>query len=144
MPCRAQNSGRVKLFFSISAAAIRADLFSESAPAEEEEPLFDELDLFSLRESAPGPARFESAPAAQPKPSQAAELVAPESVVAVDSEEAKARVLALLSPAPVSLDELIRAVGRPARDVQGALVDLDIEGRIERHGAGLVSLIVRS
>ena len=123
---------------------IRADLFSESAPAEEEEPLFDELDLFSLRESAPGPARFESAPAAQPKPSQAAELVAPESVVAVDSEEAKARVLALLSPAPVSLDELIRAVGRPARDVQGALVDLDIEGRIERHGAGLVSLIVRS
>ena len=55
-------------------------------------------------------------------------------------EDAKTRVLALLSPAPVSLDELIRAVGLPARDVQGALVDLDLEGRIERHGAGLVSL----
>ncbi|MGA9599910.1 MAG: hypothetical protein WBS22_06600 [Methylocystis sp.] len=32
-------------------------------------------------------------------------------------------------------------MGLPARDVQGALVDLDLEGRIERHGAGLVSLI---
>ena len=119
---------------------MRADLFSESAPAEEEEPLFDELDLFSLREAAPGPARFETAPAAQPKPPRAPE---PEAIVAVEAHEAKARVLALLSPAPVSLDELIRAVGLPARDVQGALVDLDIEGRIERHGAGLVSLIVR-
>jgi DNA processing protein len=120
---------------------MRADLFSESAPSEEEEPLIDELDLFSLREAAPGPARFESAPAAPPAPSQAPAAVAPEAVVAV--EDAKARVLALLSPAPVSLDELIRAVGLPARDVQGAIVDLDIEGRIERHGAGLISLIVR-
>ncbi|MFY9656083.1 MAG: DNA-processing protein DprA [Methylocystis sp.] len=123
---------------------IRADLFSESPPAEEEETLFDELDLFSLREAGPGPARFETAPAAQPAPPRAPELVGPEAIMAVDAEDAKARVLALLSPAPVSLDELIRAVGLPARDVQGALVDLDIEGRIERHGAGLVSLIVRN
>ena len=120
----------------------RADLFSEGAPSEDEEPLIDELDLFSLREAAPGPARFESAPAASPAPRQAPKPVAPEAAVAF--EDAKARVLALLSPAPVSLDELIRAAGLPARDVQGALVDLDIEGRIERHGAGLVSLIVKS
>ena len=51
-------------------------------------------------------------------------------------------VLSLLSPAPVAIDELIRAVGLPARDVQTALLDLDLEGRLERHGAALVSLLV--
>jgi len=43
--------------------APRADLFSEGAPSEEEEPLIDELDLFSLREAAPAraePARASS------------------------------------------------------------------------------------
>jgi DNA processing protein len=114
----------------------RADLFSEGAPGEEEEPLIDELDLFSLREASPGPGPFEPAPR-QVEPSPPPQSPEP----AVDIEDAKTRVLALLSPAPVSLDELIRAVGLPARDVQGALVDLDLEGRIERHGAGLVSLI---
>jgi DNA processing protein len=120
-----------------------ADLFSEGAPIEEEEPLIDELDLFSLREASPGPGPFEPAPSPfEPGPAApSAPPQAPEP--AVDIEDAKTRVLALLSPAPVSLDELIRAVGLPARDVQGALVDLDLEGRIERHGAGLVSLIVR-
>ena len=120
---------------------MRADLFSEGAPSEdEEEPLIDELDLFSLREASPG--RFEPAPA--PARSEPASPPPPPNapVSPLDVEDAKARVLALLSPAPVSLDELIRAVGLPARDVQGALVDLDLEGRIERHGAGLVSLIV--
>ena len=121
---------------------MRADLFSEGAPSGEEEPLIDELDLFSLREASPGPGHFEPAPRPpRLEPQPAASLSkAPELVL--DLEDAKARVLALLSPAPVSLDELIRAVGLPARDVQGALVDLDLEGRIERHGAGLVSLIV--
>src|SRR5208283_5387598 len=82
--------------------APRADLFSEGAPSEEEEPLIDELDLFSLREAAPAPSPVEPASAAPPAPPQAPEP-------AVDVEDAKTRVLALLSPAPVSLDELIRA-----------------------------------
>jgi DNA processing protein len=42
----------------------------------------------------------------------------------------------------LAIDELIRAVGLPARDVQTALLDLDLEGRLERHGAALVSLLV--
>ena len=121
--------------------APRADLFNEGSPSEEEEPLIDELDLFSLREASPGPRTFEPAPS-HVEPASAAPPAPPQSPEpAVDIEDAKTRVLALLSPAPVSLDELIRAVGLPARDVQGALVDLDLEGRIERHGAGLVSLI---
>jgi DNA processing protein len=116
-----------------------ADLFSESAPSDEKEPLFDELDLFSFREAPAPPPR--APPAAQ------ARFVSPPSIQRVAESEgpaASARdlVLSLLSPAPVAIDELIRAVGLPARDVQTALLDLDLEGRLERHGAAVVSLLV--
>jgi DNA processing protein len=40
----------------------------------------------------------------------------------------------------VPVDELIRIAGLPARDVQSALVELDLAGRLERHGANAVSL----
>ncbi|KAF2991763.1 DNA-processing protein DprA [Methylocystis sp. MJC1] len=50
------------------------------------------------------------------------------------------RVMSLLGPAPVAIDDLIRTAGLSARDVQGALVELDIEGRLERHGANYVAL----
>jgi DNA processing protein len=119
----------------------RADLFTEGAPLpDEDEPLMDELDLFSLREAAPAPAPFAQvfAPFAQVPVASSAAL---KTQASADAGDVRARILSLLSPAPVSLDELIRAAGVPARDVQGALVDLDIEGRIERHGAGLVSLL---
>lgn len=49
------------------------------------------------------------------------------------------RVLAALGPAPVNVDELVRAVGLPARAVQVALLELALAGRIERHGQQLVS-----
>jgi DNA processing protein len=41
----------------------------------------------------------------------------------------------------VAVDELIRIAGLPAREVQGVLVELDLAGRLERHGANAVSLI---
>ena len=115
-----------------------ADLFGESAPSIDEEPLFDELDLFSFREPPTPPPR--AAPAE-------ARFVSPPSIPRFAGSEAPAAsardlVLSLLSPAPVAIDELIRAVGLPARDVQTALLDLDLEGRLERHGAALVSLLV--
>ena len=52
----------------------------------------------------------------------------------------RARVIALLSPAPVSLDDLIRLSGTSPRIVRMVLLELEIAGRIERHGGGLVSL----
>ena len=114
-----------------------ADLFGESGPSIEEEPLFDELDLFSFREPPTPPPR--AAPAedgfvSPPSIPRLAENAAP-------AASARDLVLSLLSPAPVAIDELIRAVGLPARDVQTALLDLDLEGRLERHGAALVSLL---
>ena len=51
------------------------------------------------------------------------------------------RVIALLSPAPVSIDDLIRLSGTSPRIVRMVLLELEIAGRIERHGSGLVSLI---
>ena len=114
-------------------------LFGDSAPSIEEEPLFDELDLFSFREAPAAPPR--AAPAAK------ARFASPPSITDLPRARRRAAsardlVLSLLSPAPVAIDELIRAVGLPARDVQTALLDLDLEGRLERHGAALVSLLV--
>ncbi len=51
------------------------------------------------------------------------------------------RVLAALGPAPVGIDDLVRATGLPARVIQVALLDLSLAGRIERHGGQLVSLV---
>jgi DNA processing protein len=52
----------------------------------------------------------------------------------------RARVVALLSPTPVSLDDLIRLSGAAPRTVRMVLLELEIAGRLERHGGGLVSL----
>ena len=53
----------------------------------------------------------------------------------------RARVIAPLSPAPVSIDDLIRLSATSPRIVRMVLLELEIPGRIERHGGGLVSLI---
>ena len=50
------------------------------------------------------------------------------------------RVLALLSPSPIGTDELARAAAVNIRVVQSVLLELELDGRIERHGTGAVSL----
>jgi DNA processing protein len=52
----------------------------------------------------------------------------------------RARLLAALGPAPVDVDELVRATGLPVRALQIALIELALAGRIERHGHQLISL----
>lgn len=47
-----------------------------------------------------------------------------------------------LGPAPISIDELARAAAMPIRHVRAAILELEIAGRIERHGGGLVSLLM--
>ena len=51
------------------------------------------------------------------------------------------RVLELLGPTPVAVDDLVREARTPAGAVQIVLLELELAGRIERHGGGLVSLI---
>lgn len=56
---------------------------------------------------------------------------------AADSHD---RIIRALGPAPVDVNELARAADLPIRAVQVALMELALAGRIELHGAHLVSL----
>ena len=50
-------------------------------------------------------------------------------------------VVDALGPSPVDIDELIRATGVETRKVHIVLLELDLAGRLQRHGNQLVSLI---
>ena len=48
-------------------------------------------------------------------------------------------IAAMLSSAPISIDELVRQSGGSVAEVQMALLELEIAGRLERHAGGKVS-----
>ncbi len=52
-----------------------------------------------------------------------------------------ADVAALLTSAPVAVDELIRQTGTSAAAVQMALLELEVSGGLVRHAGGRVSLV---
>jgi DNA processing protein len=94
--------------------------------ADQDEPLWDELDLDEL------------SPVPQAPYSGVSERDAPEPDRPGDS---LGRVIELLSAAPVSVDDLARQSGLPIRVVQTTLLELELAGRLERHGGNAVSLI---
>ena len=51
-------------------------------------------------------------------------------------------IVGALGPSPVDIDELIRATGVATRKVHIVLLELDLAGRLQRHGQQLVSLKV--
>ena len=53
----------------------------------------------------------------------------------------RARIVNLLGPSPILLDDLIRMAGTSPATVRTVLLELELAGRLERHGGGLVSLI---
>ncbi|WP_291686378.1 DNA-processing protein DprA [Bradyrhizobium sp.] len=53
----------------------------------------------------------------------------------------RARIIDLLGPTPVLLDDLIRMAGTSPAIVRTVLLELELAGRLERHGGGLVSMI---
>jgi DNA processing protein len=53
----------------------------------------------------------------------------------------RTRLQNLLGPAPVSIDDLMRETKAHAGAMQMALLELELAGRIERHGGGMVSLL---
>ncbi|MXP41316.1 DNA-protecting protein DprA [Altererythrobacter soli] len=57
------------------------------------------------------------------------------------AEAGPAEIAGLLTTAPVAIDELIRQSGASPAEVQIALLELEIAGRLERHAAGRVSLM---
>ena len=54
--------------------------------------------------------------------------------------DVRGRIVALLGPSPISLDDLIRMSGLSPTLVRTVLLELELAGRLERHGGGLVSL----
>jgi len=56
------------------------------------------------------------------------------------TDEERDRLVALLGPTPVGIDDLIRLSGLPPAIVRTMLLELDLAARLERHGGGQVSL----
>ena len=114
----------------IETGPVPRDMRDGGDEAPRQESLWDELDLFGAAGAAPkvdveGYAFEESAAAVQAPPA---------------SRDAGAIVADLLGPAPIALDDLVRASGLPVATVRSVLLDLEVAGAIERHGAGLLSL----
>jgi DNA processing protein len=57
------------------------------------------------------------------------------------ADDERSRIVDLLGPAPCAVDDLVRMSGASPTIVRVVLLELELAGRIERHGGGLVSLI---
>ncbi len=114
-------------------------LFREDERRAPAEPLWDEFNLLYDEVAAPTTVAglaFDEPVRAAPSPAFADAPRAAHQGLAL-----RAQVESLLGPSPVALDDLVRASGAPVAQVRSALLDLELEGRLERHGGGLVSLL---
>lgn len=64
----------------------------------------------------------------------------PERISTDASDDDRMKVVALLSHAPVQIDEIVRQSGLPPPEVQTVLLELELAGRLERHAGARVSL----
>jgi DNA processing protein len=136
----------------------QGDLFSEPDPKDSaDEPLWDELDLGdgTAAPQAPTQSSFGLPPASyeietwqavgQPSEYERDSSDFPKremaSGPASSERDSSERVLSLLGPSPISIDELVRAAEMPVQAIRTILLTLEMEGRLERHGGNLVSLI---
>lgn len=92
----------------------------EGAFGQRQESLWDELDF--VTDIDPPSATISDEPAAP------------------EDDSDRARVAGLLSTSPISIDDLARQASLPVRAVQAMLVELELAGRLSRHGGNLVSL----
>ena len=58
-------------------------------------------------------------------------------------ESERSAVVALLSPTPVAVDELVRLSALPSAVVSSVLLDLELEGALARHAGGRVAAALR-
>jgi DNA processing protein len=85
------------------------------------EELWDELDLPEIARAPVG-------------------FVVPDAGIDEEARESGADLIHLLGPSPIAVDDLVRQSGLPIRAVQMTLLELEIAGRLERHGGNAVSL----
>ena len=93
---------------------------------DDDEPLWDELDL----SDAAAPNRVPRGPA-----------TSDEDTGLDEARDDRTVITQLLGPAPVSIDDLARQSGLPIRTIHMALLELELAGRIERHGGNAVSIV---
>lgn len=105
----------------------------------------DVLEVLARQHAAPSFRAFEdTASATTPfgdlaaAPSRPAQPATP--IPRADTEDVIQTVRGVLGPAPVSIDEVTRATGLPAREVQIAIMELALTDAVEMHGSQLVSL----
>jgi DNA processing protein len=75
------------------------------------------------------------------EPDAEAETIAPSPPAAEPGADERGRIVELLGPTPVSIDDLVRLAGRSPAVVRIVLLELEVAGRLQRHGGGLVSLV---
>jgi DNA processing protein len=75
------------------------------------------------------------------EPDAEAEPIAPSPPAAEPGADERGRIIELLGPTPVSIDDLVRLAGRSPAVVRIVLLELEVAGRLQRHGGGLVSLV---
>jgi len=57
------------------------------------------------------------------------------------ADDERGRIVGLLGPSPISLDDLVRLSGTSPAVVRTVLLELELAGRLERHGGAMVSLV---
>lgn len=107
--------GRDDLFGPLSILARE-----EGASGRRHEALWDELDL----------------PDVLPAPEAEVDHL---SGVEIAEDVPRRRLLDLIGTTPIAMDDLVRASGQSARDVSRLLLDLELEGIVQRHVGGALS-----
>ncbi len=95
-------------------------------------PLWDEIDLFANPDLTPQDGGFSDS--GRPKPATYAEAADADPVTVLD------RIVGLIGPVPMLVDELIRAAALAPRELQAALMELELAGKIRRYDGNRVSL----
>lgn len=111
------------------------DVFAEAATVAGSEALWDETDLFgevSMARNGSSHALATDAYDSGPTPTP---------LSASDPLDTHTRIVTLLGPAAVSLDDLVRLSSLGVGDVQAVLLDLELAGRLERQGGNRVALV---
>ncbi|HTJ01160.1 MAG TPA: DNA-processing protein DprA [Methylovirgula sp.] len=110
-------------------------LFAEGEPRDlQDESLWDELDLPDIAAAPRLPASIEAGIETPEKPPKRSAAQAP-----AHAEDARRRIVALLGPAPISIDELARAAAVPTGDLRAILFELALSGEIEHQPGDLIS-----
>jgi DNA processing protein len=111
-------------------------LFAEGEPRDmQDESLWEELDLPDVTAAPRLPVSLETS-AERPETAEKPTVVPKTSSHADDT---RGRVVALLGPAPISIDELARAAAVPAGDLRAVLFELELLGEIEHQPGDLIS-----